>query len=157
MILYFILSFLLQDPIETLLDKGFSEYTNGEYIEALHTFKQAEQLDPQNPEIFFLTGISQFGLKNIEESVEYLEKAITLDPQYLEAYQELGYIFLVTRAPQRAISAYDKAIQLDPEGAELYVNRGTAKCMLNDTAGADADWAIAKKLGVDYGPMMTCE
>ncbi|CAE7872289.1 HOP2, partial [Symbiodinium microadriaticum] len=148
---------LIQNPLEVLLDKGYDEYSSGEYIEALHTFKEAMDLDPDNAEIYFLRGLTHFGLENIRESVEGFEKAIELNPDYQDAWQELGYVYLVSQAPDRAVEAYDKAITLSPETAELYVNRGTAKCMMNDIDGAETDWAVAKKLGVDYGEMMKCE
>ena len=50
-----------------------------------------------------------------------------------------------------ALIDFDKAIQLDPKYANAYVNRGTAKEMNRDMAGACADWKKARELGADLG------
>ncbi len=158
MVKYSILLLLLvgYQDLEVLLDRGYEQYSNEQYQEALETFNQAAKLKPDNAETYLLRGMTQFGLQQIRESVEDLEKAIEIDPYYSEAYQELGYVYLVSQAPAEAVKAFDKAIELNPS-AELYVNRGTAKCMMNDREGAEADWKIATSLGVDYSEMMVCD
>jgi tetratricopeptide (TPR) repeat protein len=143
--------------VENLLDSGFEKYSNSEYEQAIQIFSQAIKEAPDNPEIYFLRGLSYHGNKEVEKSVKDLERAIELNPSYFEAYQELGYIYLVGQAPALAIAQFDKAIEINPEAAEVYVNRGTAKCMLNDVSGAESDWEKAKKLGVQYSEYMKCQ
>jgi Flp pilus assembly protein TadD len=152
-----LLLWVAQVDEEALLDKGYELYTEDKYEEAIQQFNLALQLNDQNPETYFLRGLSWHAAADTKKAVEDLQKAIELQPDYLEAYQQLGYIYLVGQAPDRAIEAFDKAIELDPTNAEIYVNRGTAKCMKEDKEGANADWKIAKSLGVDYGEMMVCE
>jgi len=142
--------------IDELLDKGYEYYQSENFNKAIETFNKALKIDPVNPETYLLRALSYYGLQEVEKSVLDLEKAIELDETYISAYSELGYIYLVGQAPKKAIEAYNKAIKLDPESGELYVNRGTAKCMLNDSDGAEADWKKAQELGVQYSEYMTC-
>ena len=86
-----------------------------------------------------------------------LDRATELKPDYAEAYYEKGYIYLIDRNVEKAIEFFDKVISLNPRQAEAYVNRGTAKCMMEDREGAEKDWAKAKELGVDYGDYMSCD
>ena len=152
-----ILFSLLQPDEETLLDKGYEFFINEKYEEAIVQFNQAIDLNDLNPESFLLRGLCWHAMGETKKAVEDLSQAIILDNEYVAAYQQLGYIYLVGQAADRAIEAFDKAIELDPTNAEVYVNRGTAKCMNNDKEGANADWKLAKALGVDYGEMMVCE
>lgn len=136
---------------------GFDLYSEERYEEAISQYDQALTINADNPETYFLRGLSWHASSETRKAVEDMKKAIALNPNYVDAYQQLGYIYLVGQAAERAIEAFDKAIELDPTNAEVYVNRGTAKCMNEDKAGANADWKIAKTLGVDYGEMMVCE
>jgi tetratricopeptide (TPR) repeat protein len=148
---------VLSQDVENLLDQGYEAYLASKYMTAVNYYSQAIDKDGSNPEAYFLRGISYHGLQEVEKAVNDLKKAIELEPEYVEAYQELGYIYLVGQAPKRAIEAFDKAIELDPTSGEVFVNRGTAKCMLDDTEGAEEDWKKAQELGVEYSEYMKCE
>jgi Flp pilus assembly protein TadD len=143
--------------VEVLLDQGYDHYMNGAYDKAIKVFGQAEKLAPDNPEIYFLKGVCLHSINEVEQAVNSLNRAVSLKPDYKEAHQQLGYIYLTGKAPKKAIEAFNKAIAIDEEYAEAYVNRGTAKCMLDDKEGAQADWKKAKMLGVTYSAYMTCD
>ena len=49
---------------------------------------------------------------------------------------------------KKAVEDYSKAITQNPNNAEAYYNRGVAKTMLGDRAGAILDWKKAASLGV---------
>ncbi len=146
-----------QDQLEVILDKGYDLYLKDKFEKAIETFNLALTLAPDNPETYLLRGLSHHGAGEVMKSIEDMQKAIDLDPNYIDAYREIGYIYLVGQAPREALEAFDKAIALDPSVAELYVNRGTAKCMLDDANGAKEDWKKAKELGVAYSAYMKCD
>ncbi len=151
-------SFLpVQDSAEVLINRGYDKYLEENYEGAISDFNQALQLAPENAEIYYLRGVcrSNIGLK--VAAIKDLNSAIHLNPQYAEAYYEKAYIYLSDQNAQKAIGVLNKVIQLNPKMAEAYISRGTAKCMLNDIQGANADWEKAKELGIDYTGMMICE
>jgi Flp pilus assembly protein TadD len=47
-----------------------------------------------------------------------------------------------------AIEDYNKVIQQNPDQGEAYLNRGIAKEMIRDEAGACADWKKAQENGI---------
>lgn len=157
MILILFTLFFSQDPVESLLDDGYEQYEQGEFELAIATFDKALSLAPDNPEIYFLRGISYHGLEETRKAIGDLEMAIKLDPDYGDAYQQMGFIYLVGQAAAEAIKAFDRAIELNPELPELYVNRGTARCMNGDPEGARVDWEKAQAMGVQYTEYMKCD
>ncbi len=152
------LPFLLQQsPAEKYIDAGYEKYDHEDYKGAILDFNKAESYDKSNPEIFYLRGACKSLLGEKREAMTDFQKATSLKPEYAEAYYEMGYIYLTDQNAKEAIKAFDNTIKYMPDFAEAYVSRGTAKCMLEDKAGANADWDKAKDLGIAYSDYMVCE
>jgi Tfp pilus assembly protein PilF len=143
--------------VDNLLDKGYEQYDQGEFTEAVKSFNTAIEIDPKNAEAHFLRAMTYQGLALFKLAVADLEKAIVLKTDYAEAFQQLGYIYLVGQAPVLAIEAFDKAILLTPKVAELYINRGSAQCMLGHLEKAAQDYQKAQKMGISYAAYMNCD
>jgi|TARA_B110000967_G_scaffold135273_1_gene138112 tetratricopeptide (TPR) repeat protein len=143
--------------VDNLLDKGYEQYDQGEFTEAVKSFNTAIEIDPNNAESYFLRAMSYQGMALSKLAVADLEKAIVLKTDYAEAFQQLGYIYLVGQAPVLAIEAFDKAILLTPKVAELYINRGSAQCMLGHLEKAAQDYQKAQKMGISYAAYMNCD
>jgi Flp pilus assembly protein TadD len=149
--------FLLYQSTDALLDTGYAHYEQGKYKEAIKSFNQVIDLDPSNPEAYFLRAMSLQSIKQTELAIADLKRAIMLKADYAEAFQQLGYIYLVEQAPNLAVKAFDKAISLAPELAELYVNRGSAHCMMDNEKQANEDYQKAQKMGINYAEYMNCD
>ena len=143
--------------VDNLLDKGYEQYDQGEFMQAVQSFNTVIEIDPKNAEAHFLRAMTYQGLALSKLAVADLEKAIVLKIDYAEAFQQLGYIYLVGQAPALAIEAFDKAILLTPEVAELYVNRGSAHCMLGNREQATRDYQKAQEMGINYAEYMNCD
>ena len=143
--------------VDNLLDKGYEQYDQGEFTEAVKSFNTAIEIDPNNAESYFLRAMSYQGMALSKLAVADLEKAIVLKTDYAEAFQQLGYIYLVGQAPVLAIEAFDKAILLTHKVAELYINRGSAQCMLGHLEKAAQDYQKAQKMGISYAAYMNCD
>jgi Flp pilus assembly protein TadD len=143
--------------VDNLLDKGYEQYDQGEFMQAVKSFNRAIEIDPKNAEAHFLRAMTYQGLALFKLAVADLKKAIVLKTDYAEAFQQLGYIYLVGQAPALAIEAFDKAILLTPEVAELYVNRGSAQCMLGNREQATRDYQKAQEMGINYADYMNCD
>jgi len=143
--------------VDNLLDKGYEQYDQGEFMQAVKSFNTVIEIDPKNAEAHFLRAMTYQGLALSKLAIADLEKAILLKTDYAEAFQQLGYIYLVGQAPALAIEAFDKAILLTPEVAELYVNRGSAQCMLGNREQATRDYQKAQEMGINYADYMNCD
>ncbi len=142
---------------EHLIDRGYAKYLTEDFAGAIADFDLAIAADPVNDEVHFLKGTCLSIMGENEKAIFELGEAIRLNPQYAEAYNERGVIFLTDQNPQLAIPEFDAAIRCQPDFAQAYVNRGTARCMLEDAAGATLDWSKAKQLGISYTEFMICE
>ncbi|MEO9478009.1 MAG: hypothetical protein ABJG41_20865 [Cyclobacteriaceae bacterium] len=142
---------------EALIDSGYDKYMDSDFVGAIDDFTRALGFDSTNAETYFLRGVCYSSINEKVKAVSDLNKAIELKADYYEAYYEKGFIFLSDQNAELAMAELDAAIKLNPDYAEAYVSRGTAKCMLEDKAGANADWAKAKDLGVGYTEYMKCE
>lgn len=149
--------FLLYQSADALLDIGYAQYEEGIYKNAIKSFNQVIDLDPNNSEAYFLRAMSFQSIQQTELAIADLKKAIVLKTDYAEAFQQLGFIYLVQQAPNLAIEAFNKAILLAPELAELYINRGSAQCMLGNEKQANQDYQKARKMGINYAEYMNCD
>ena len=149
--------FLLYQSTDTLLETGYALYQQGIHKEAIKSFSQVIDLDPNNPEAYFLRAMSFQSIQLTELAIADLKQAIVLKTDYAEAFQQLGFLYLIKQAPDLAIEALNKAILLAPELAELYVNRGSAQCMLGNGESANQDYQKARKMGINYTEYMNCD
>ena len=149
--------FLLYQSADALLDTGYAQYQQGIYKEAIKSFNQVIDLDPNNPEAYFLRAMSFQSIQWTELAIADLKEAIVLKTDYAEAFQQLGFLYLIKQAPDLAIEALNKAILLTPELAELYINRGSAQCMLGNGEKANQDYQKARKMGINYTEYMNCD
>ncbi len=63
-----------------------------------------------------------------------------------EVHHDRGKVYVRQGKYDQAIADFTEAIRIDPKDAEAYENRGHAYEKLGDTARAQADLAMAKKL-----------
>lgn len=146
-----------QDTVEKLINQGYDKYIEGDYKGAILDYNKALAYTQNNAELYYLRGVSYSSSEQKQEAMKDFNQAISLNPKYEEAYYERGYLYLVDQNAGAAIREFTKVLELNPKNPQAFVSRGTAKCMLDDKSGAQADWDEAKKLGVDYGAYMVCE
>ena len=96
-------------------DEGIEHGNAGRYMEALVTFDQAIQLDPQFAIAHFNRGSALYGLKRYDEALPAFDQASQLDPQFSEAYYSKGATLWMLKFYNEALEAYDQAIKLDPQ------------------------------------------
>lgn len=156
-VLIFLSPLAFSQDVEAIIDLGYEKYLEEDYEGAILDFNKALSYDDGNAEIYYLRGVSQSLLGKKKAAMTDLDMATKLNPDYAEAYYEKGYIYLSDQNAQEAIEEFDTVIELKPDFPEAYVSRGTAKCMLNDREGANADWQQAEELGVSYSDYMICE
>ena len=77
---------------ETLTRIGWEQNLQGALSEAIATYQQALEINPENPVLYSNLGVIYFNSLNYEEAVSYLEKAILLDPDYIDAQNNLRYV-----------------------------------------------------------------
>lgn len=144
-----------QQSANDLLNLGYDSYDKGAYQEAIDYFDQAEEIEGDNAELYYLRGICKSMIDDNKAAVQDFDKAVKINPEFAEAYFERGYSYFMLNEAEKAIQSYSEAIRIDPDYGEAYQNRGAVKCMIDDPEGAQQDWDKAKQLGVMV-PEMGC-
>ena len=68
------INFAPSDPIPSLLYGNYLTF-NTQYDAALEKYKQAEKIDPQNPNVLYNMGLLYFKMKQYDDSLAYAKKA----------------------------------------------------------------------------------
>ncbi len=144
-------------------DEGKALSEEGQYLEAIDHFSAAIDLEPNDPEVYFLRGRAHYeyavqvvkgetgqGPESVfflpEEAAEHMEHAVAdytsaveLDPQYAKAYNNRGNAYASLGETERAIEDYDVALELDDTLSLAYFNRGLMYYRLTEYEKAIAD------------------
>jgi regulator of sirC expression with transglutaminase-like and TPR domain len=79
-------------------------------------------------------------------ATEDATRVISLSVNDPGSYKLRGSIYNDIKQYQKALADFNEAIRLKPDDKDAYINRGFAKDMLGDAAGAAADREYARKL-----------
>ncbi|MDY0043471.1 MAG: tetratricopeptide repeat protein [Syntrophales bacterium] len=92
------------------LKTGMANLESGHYIEALKELFEARNLDPDNPQVYYYSGVAYYGRGLKKEAAQEFHKACTLDQKYSEAYNFLGLICFEEEHYDEAIGNFTKAL-----------------------------------------------
>ena len=93
------------NDIKALLYKSNSLYALNKYEDAIVIYKELENLDPNNKDMFLNMGACNYELGKYYEALRCLEKAIELDPKFSDAYIGKARVM-------NSLNDYDKAIDI---------------------------------------------
>ncbi|MBO4282919.1 MAG: tetratricopeptide repeat protein [Bacteroidales bacterium] len=93
-------------------------------------------------------GIAFLNTGEYRQAVTDFSACIRWNPDSYLAYNNRGIAYYKLKAFDLSIADFDKAISLRENYGNAYLHRGNLKEMLDDEAGACADWSRAAALGV---------
>jgi tetratricopeptide (TPR) repeat protein len=119
---------LLQDGYSVLVNRADGLSYQADYLvaerryseatqlrnQAKEIYKQAIQLQPNNPLAYDRIGLIYSSLGQRKEAVEMFSRAIELDHNYSSAYFHLGLEYREQGNNQEAVIAFKQAIRLNP-------------------------------------------
>ena len=116
---------LIKKIQKVLLNRaGWAHYSNGQYQEAINSFKQTISLEPSNSFNFRGLSASYNALKQYDEAITAAKRAIELKPDNANAYNDLGAAYFHKKQFDEALNAYQKAIEIEPKNATFYAYIG---------------------------------
>ncbi len=133
----------------SFFEKGYQQYDEGNYNQAIKLYDQAVALDSENASYYYYRGLCKSMLMQNEKSIADFDTAIELDPDYGEVFFERAYSYYRMDENEKSIHDYNKAIALLPDYGPAYLNRGTVKYDMDDLAGACLDWKKAVILDIE--------
>ena len=109
-----------QLPVQTaggadaLIDKGISQYNEGDYEEAIISFDQVLNQDPNNYLAWELKGLASRASGKYDDALNSFDKAISLDSSREDAWKDKGETLYMSGQFRDAVNCFDKAIQIRP-------------------------------------------
>ena len=122
----------------------------GDNTGAMADLDKALTVNPKDGFAYFDRGSVKNTLKDYPGAISDFTNAILYDPEEKESYYNRAIALKASGKIKEAIADYDKYISLNTSNtrylADGYQNRGIAKTILKDYAGAVADLSVAIKL-----------
>jgi len=121
-------SLISKHPKTFILHHALSLALDGQqkYSEAVTSYRNALNLQPNTPDLLFNLGIALNKLNRFDEAKTAYRQAIQLNPNFFEAYGNLGTVLQRQGKLSEAISCYQQGLKINPQDARGYFNLGTA-------------------------------
>lgn len=131
------------------LDLAEVYLAQGDPEQAIESYTQALQINPQEAPIYFKRGNAYLELGDPARASWDFATAYTLDPNFYAAFFNHGMVNLASGRPELALPDFTEAIRIEPEDGMAYYYRGLCYAHLNLGAQAIADLEDALSLGLD--------
>ena len=102
--------------VEALLNRGMIAYEDADLETALGYFRQAVELEPDNPVARFDLGTTLDELGVTQEARQHLRLATRLDPRYADAHYNLAVVCEKAGAASEAREHWMAYVRLEPGG-----------------------------------------
>ncbi|MBP9899814.1 MAG: tetratricopeptide repeat protein [Verrucomicrobia bacterium] len=86
----------------------------GNQTEALSIAIAVSNLEPENADAWWVTGLALHSLGKLEEALEALRKVGKLAPKFASGFAQYGVVLAESGQPEQARRALDHALRLDP-------------------------------------------
>jgi tetratricopeptide (TPR) repeat protein len=136
---------------QAIHQRGYDYYKQKDYNNAIASYSEAIQLDPNNSQLYFNRGIAFRELRQYQEALQDFRKAVELDPTDTGAYDNLGWIHAQMGQFDKSIDYYTKTIEIKPQDGGAYYNRGGSYYRKGDLDSALKDAKQACTLGYTQG------
>ncbi len=107
---------------EQLSIQAFELRKQKHYFEAIEIYKQARNLEPENPRLLFDLSEVYTKINDLETAISLLDTAILIDNKYAGFYNNRGLLFYKLKQNDKAILDFQKAIELDSSQFTFYSN-----------------------------------
>jgi len=107
---------------EQLSIKAFDLRNKRQYFEAILIYKQARNIEPENPRLLFDLSETYARINDLETAITLLDTAIMIDNKYAGFYNNRGLLYYKLKENDKAILDYQKAIELDSTQFTFYSN-----------------------------------
>jgi tetratricopeptide (TPR) repeat protein len=135
------------DPtnVDALLDVGDIHSDRDELRHALGWYSRAIAVAPGSARAYYARSLTYRDLEQDEAAARDLDKAIELAPSSVLYRMGRGADALLRGHAERALADFERSLELRGPDAVLLYLRGIARFRLNDKAGAEADFAAARR------------
>lgn len=137
---------LKADFAEAYQLRGEILFSMAQLKEALEDANQVLILSPEEENAFLLQGKINEATGNIDEAKANYQSVLDLNPFNEQAYLQLGQLYIHQNELDQAIEFFDEAVEIKADFVQAYNERGRAKFLKGDKAGATVDLKKALEL-----------
>ncbi len=137
------------------LERAEAEAGRGRLDEAVAAADEALDLDPDNPDAWFVRGKALYELDRLEEAEAALRRAIEADPDRREAVLRLGAIERRTGRLDACIATFTRLLRRDSDDARAWYERARCYRQAGDWRRAAAGAREACERGLPEACRMT--
>ncbi|MGE0278017.1 MAG: tetratricopeptide repeat protein [Nitrospiraceae bacterium] len=102
------------------IEAGRALLERGETDQAITAFEEAARLDEDNPDVFYLLGLSHARAGHFTQAIDVLSRAISIDPAHIEARHQLALLYENYDHLDKAIEEYSGVIQWADPDSDLF-------------------------------------
>jgi tetratricopeptide (TPR) repeat protein len=128
---------------------GQRAFDRGDFTTALGFFKQANQVEPNAPDILYHIGETQRALGNNEEAINAYNQAISINPGFAPSYLGRARANLGLNPLADVSQDLQAAIKNDPNLGEAYLEQAAYYLAENDVPAAEADIKVVEQIYPD--------
>jgi len=127
-------------PAQAAFHAGVKAYQTGQFVEAIQSFTQAINIDPQMAPAYGNRCLAELQSGKYAQAVDDCTHALTLNPSNTDSHLNRGLAYYRLSQSQAALGDFSQALEQSPDDYRAYYNRGLARFDLQDYAGAIADY-----------------
>lgn len=109
-------------PLDELFEAALEAEDAGQYRRAARLYRQAIEIDAENPVLHFNLGNVQFAIGAWAAACDAYREAVSHDPNYVEAWNNLGSALAELGEESDAVAAFRQALRLVPGYADAQYN-----------------------------------
>jgi len=129
-----------------LADAASASHDTNEFAEAVQTYRQALQLNPNSSEAHHNLGLTWQAQGRAGEAVTEFEQAVRLNPNRIDTWTQLGFIYATQNKMAESERPFRELIRLQPGNANAYGWLGNALAEQNKLSEALPIYLTALKL-----------
>ena len=132
---------LYAQPAEDFYLIGNMLAQEGNYKDAIKSFRESAKLDTPNPKTFYNIGLSHYFLENVDSAIFFISQAIEIDTEYIYAYQNRAELYSQKGMYEEAIADLDWVVKAEPDVPAHLYNRALFKRNLEKYSEALEDYS----------------
>ncbi|HXX54049.1 MAG TPA: tetratricopeptide repeat protein [Thermodesulfovibrionales bacterium] len=134
------------DDVDALFHLADLYERNGQYAEAIETYKHLTKIKPNAGYVYFKMGTAYDRLNRPEEAIQAFKKSVHYMPNHAVAYNNMGIAYGRLNKYQEEIAALKKAVQLRPSYSSARYNLGVTYLKIGNKKAALQEYESLKKL-----------
>ena len=128
------------DDVDALFHLADLYERNGQYAEAIETYKHLTKVKPNSGYAYFKMGTAYDRLNKPAEAIEAFKKSVQYMPKHAVAYNNMGVAYGKLNKYQDEITALKKAIQLRPSYSTARFNLGVTYLKIGNKKAAQQEY-----------------